>query len=190
MGLFSEESLGPLYIVTEKFGPGHPEWAGYIEWSALRQVREIVSLDSMLCESVVDGPSGEDWSYIVNENFMLDYFTDLPYLLERAGSVAGRNVLCVFRNPAAPPAAPEGFRFIGYDLIDVLGTVSALVNCGGFPNAFSNEELSSFGLIDSFERAYEIQRALREQYPGGEHSRCHVYAVFRKDDAWQRTRDR
>ncbi len=183
MELFREDPIGPLYVVTEKFGPSHPKWAGYIEWSGLKQVREIVSLDSMLCETVVDGPADDDWPHIVNENFMLHYFTDLPYLLKRAGSVSGRNLLCIFRNPSEPPAAPDGFRLLGYDLVDVLGSVSALVNCGGFPNDFSNEELSSFGLIDSFDRAYEIQRALREHYRGGEHSTCHVYAMFRKDDA-------
>src|SRR5947207_3145687 len=136
----------------------------------------------MLCKPVVDGPKDEDWSSIVNENFMLDYHTNLPHLLERAGTTAGRNVLCVYRNPPAPPQPPPGFVFVGYDLVDVFGGVSALVNCGGFPKAFSSQELSQFGLVDSYDRAFRIQRVLREEYPGGEHSNCHVFAVFRLDE--------
>jgi hypothetical protein len=180
--MYRDDPMGPLYVVTEKFDATRSDWAAYVESSGLEHVREIVSLDSILCERVVDGPIASDWPHIVNEDFMLDYFTDLPHLLERAGSVKGRNVLCVFRNPTAPPAAPSGFAFIGYDLVDVLGGISALVNCGGYPDAFANEELSGYGLIDSFERAYEVRRALREKYPNGEHSNCHVFAVFRRDE--------
>ena len=182
--LHSDAPLGPLYIVTERFDASRgEEWAGYLRWSGLTQLREVISLDSMLCEPVVDGRTDEDWSHIVNENFMLDFFTDLPYLLQRVESLKDRNLLCVFRNPPSPPTAPAGFDLIGYDLVDVLGTVSALVNCGGYPDAFANDELSIYGLIPSHERAFQIQRNLREKYPNGEHSNCHVFAVFRKNDA-------
>ena len=174
-----DEALGPLYIVTEKFDPSHPDWKGYVEWSGLGQVREIVSLDSSLCPAVVDSPAAGDWPHIVNEDFMLQYFTDLPHLLQRTGSLENRNVLCVFRNPAADPEPPAGFELMGYDLVDVFGGVSALVNCGGVPEAFANSELSRHGLVGSFDRAHEIQHALREKYPDGEHSNCHVFAVFR-----------
>lgn len=179
-----EEPLGPLYLVTRRFDPSRgDEWARFVAWSGLRQLREVVSLDAMLCERVVEGPIAADWPHIVNEDFMLDYFVDLPYLLGRAGPLAGRNLLCVFRNPPVAPAAPAGFRFAGYDLVDVLGGVSALVNCGGFPEAFSNDELSPLGLVESHRRAFEIRASLREKYPGGEHSTCHVFAIFRSERA-------
>jgi hypothetical protein len=176
--------LGPLYVVTRRFDPSRGEdWTRYVAWSGLRQLREVVTLDAMLCERVVAGPIAADWPHIVNEDFMLDYFVDLPHLLGRAGSLEGRNLLCVFRNPPEPPDAPAGFRFAGYDLVDERGGVSALVNCGGFPEAFSNDELSPLGLVESHARAFEIRVSLREKYPRGEHSSCHVFAIFRREQA-------
>ena len=77
--------VGPLYIVTERFDPGRgDDWQKYISWSGLTQLHEVVSLDSILCPKVIDEILPEDWHHIVNEDFMLDYFTDLDYLLQRA----------------------------------------------------------------------------------------------------------
>jgi hypothetical protein len=180
--------MGPLFIVTERFDPGRgDDWNRYIAWSKLHQLSEVVSLDSILCRYVVGEVLEEDWPHIVNEDFMLDYFTDLDYLLRRCGGVADRNLLCVFRNPEtqpSPPGGPPEFRFEGYDLVDVQGGVSALTNCGGFPLAFSNDELSSHGLLPSLERAREVQRALRQHYPREPHADCHVWCVFRAAEAF------
>lgn len=175
--------MGPLFIVTEPFGPESGEsWRRYLAWSALDQLTEVVSLDSCLCPPVVRGPLAADWDHIVNEDFMLDYFTDLDYLLGRCGGVANRNLLCVFRNPdvhPTPPAGPHHFRFEGYDLVDVQGGISALTNCGGFPLAFANDELSTHGLLPALERARDVQRALLQHYPSEPHAACHLWAVFR-----------
>lgn len=175
--------MGPLFIVTERFDPGRGEsWSCYIAWSGLGQLTELVSLDQILCPSLVKEIRDEDWPHIVNEDFMLRYFTDLDYLLTRCGDVQGGNLLCVFRNPARQPCAPAGrhdFRYEGCDLVDVQGDVSALSNCGGFPLAFSNGELSNHGLLASLERAQQVQRALRERYPDEPHADCDVWAVFR-----------
>jgi hypothetical protein len=81
----------------------------------------------------------------VNEDFMLHFFTDLDYL---RGEIAA--ISCVFRNPVAQPSAaqvPEGFEFIGYDLLAKDSGITALTNCRGFPKAFSNNELSEKGLL-------------------------------------------
>jgi len=129
--------MGPLFIVTERFDPRRgSDWHSYVNWSKLNQLTEVVSLDSCLCPPVVREIRDEDWPHIVNEDFMLDYFVDLDYLLRRCGGVADRNLLCVFRNPeehATPPSGPHDFRFEGCDLVDVQGGISALTNCGGFP---------------------------------------------------------
>ena len=45
----------------------------------------------------------------------------------------------------------EGFEFVGYDLVDIQSTASALTNCGGFQEVFSNNELSEKGLLKSHE---------------------------------------
>jgi len=178
--------VGPLYIVTERFDPSYGEvWDRYLSWSGLRQLTELVSLDPILCQPVVKEILPDDWPYIVNEDFMLDFFVDLDYLLRRAGSVTDKNLLCVFRNPSAhasPPANEHRFLFEGYDLVDIEMAASALSNCGGFSLAFSNEELSAHGLLPSLERANEVKRQLVRYYPDEHHAQCNVWAVFRAID--------
>jgi hypothetical protein len=61
--------------------------------------------------------------------------------------------------------------------------MSALTNCGGFPNAFANSELSQTGLLLDFHRAFEVQQLLRAQYPDEHHANCHVWAIFRLIEA-------
>ena len=173
--------MGPLYIVTERFDSGKKsEWDQYVSWSGLTHLREVVSLDSMLCPRVVDNILPDDWNHIVNEDFMLEYFTDLEYLLGRARSIDNRNLLCLYKNPTEHPAAPDSrFQFEGYDLVDVQGGVSALTNCGGFPLAFESDELNEVGLLPRFERAAAVGTALRSNYPNEHHAKCDVWAIFR-----------
>jgi hypothetical protein len=181
--LHESHVLGPLYIAVEPFDARRgDEWGKYVAWSGLSHVSEIVSLDSMLCPRVIDKIIDEDWPHIVNENFMLDYFVDLDYLLERAGPMKAKNLLCVFRNPEAqpkPPLDPVRFEFLGYDLVDVHGAVSPITNCGGFPDIFRGSELNTYGLIGSLSRAREIQNAMFAKYKGESHSETHVWGVSR-----------
>ncbi|MCA8953266.1 MAG: hypothetical protein KDE27_27390 [Planctomycetes bacterium] len=175
--------MGPLFLVTERFDPScGARWHDYVAWSKLTQLEEVVSLDSNLCPNVITEILDEDWGHIVNADFMLDYFTDLPYLLRRVGSVAGRNLLCLFQNPETEPSAPvdeHGFRYVGCDLVDEHGGISALTNCGGFPLAFANAELDASGLIPSLARAREVRQALRQHYPDEDHACCDIWSVFR-----------
>jgi hypothetical protein len=173
--------LAPLYIATERFDPakGVP-WDHYVTWSGLSQLRETVTLDAVLCPRVITEILPEDWNEIVNEDFMTDYFISLEYLMQRAGSLDGRNLLAVYKNPDQKPSVHHSrFQFEGYDLVDVRGGISALTNCGGFPLAFDNAELSAVGLLPSLERAQAVQRALRTHYESHSHGRCDVWAIFR-----------
>lgn len=173
----------PLFIVTDRFGPQRgAEWDRYIRWSGLSQLTEVVSLDDVLCPSVVGAPLPADWAHIVNEDFMLRYFHDLDYLLARVGSIEGRNLLALFRNPEVLPRPPrDGFQFEGFDLVDVQGGISALTNCGGFPLAFSNDELNDHGLLATLERANIVRDHLRRHYPAESHADCDVWAIFRAE---------
>jgi hypothetical protein len=175
--------MTPWFIATDKFEKSHPTWDKYIRWSKLDQLDEVISLDPMLCPPVLPDMKPEYWSHIVNEDFMLQFFTDLDYLRGEIKAIQRRNLLCVFRNPPAHPvsAVPNGFEFVGYDLVDIQSTASALTNCGGFPEVFSNNELSEKGLLKSHERAREVQADLRRQYPNEIHANCHLWAIFRGD---------
>jgi hypothetical protein len=179
---------GPFYIATNRLGPHKgEEWDRYVKWSGLTQLRELVSLDGMICPHVLAEIEDDFWPHIVRENFMLHYFTDLEYLLKRIADIHDLNLLCVFLNPTEQPIAPSSpvrFSFCGYDLIEVTGDISALSNCGGFPNAFSNSELNEVGLLSDLARAMEVQAGLREFYPPKHHSHsnCDVWAIFRAEE--------
>ena len=117
---------------------------------------------------------------------MLHFFTDLDYLRARTAAIPDTNLLCVFRNPSrhpAPPDAPVGFDFVGYDVVDIHGDISALTNCGGFPDVFSNDELNPYGLLATRDRAIDVQAALKTLHPDERHADCHVWAVFRASEA-------
>jgi hypothetical protein len=174
--------ITPWFIATKKFDKSDGrDWKKYIEWSKLEQLEEVVSLDPMLCPSVLPEIKPAYWSHIVNEDFMVGFFTDLDYLRGETAGVQRMNSLCVFRDPPAHPTSevPKGFEFVGYDLVDIEFTASALTNCGGFPEVFSNGELSEKGLLRSHERSRQVQTELRRLYPHEAHANCHLWAIFR-----------
>jgi len=72
---------------------------------------------------------------------------------------------------------------MGYDLVEDATQISALTNCGGFPQTFSNTELNAYGLITDFSRASEIRKRLPEHNPGDHHARCELYAIWRLVEA-------
>jgi hypothetical protein len=175
--------MQPWYIATETFTPRNGEsWTKYVSWSGLTQLDEVVSLDPMLCPTLLPEIKPEYWPHIVNEDFMLAFFVDLEFLLDQIAGIEERNLLCVYRNPPSGLALPAGamnFEFMGYDLVDVQASASALTNCGGFQDVFDNGELSSKGLLVSHARAFQVQSALRARHPEEHHANCHVWAIFR-----------
>jgi hypothetical protein len=175
--------MQPWFIATERFTPSSGEvWEKYVSWSGLRQLEEVVSLDPMLCPTLLPEVKDSYWPHIVNEDFMLNFFVDLEFLLDQVSEVREKNVLCVYRNPANPPTPCMGkirFEFLGYDLVDIHGSASALSNCGGFPDVFANYELSGKGLLTSHSRALQVQAELRAKHPKEHHADCHVWAISR-----------
>lgn len=170
------------FIATERFGPWNGEtWDKYVAWSGLTQLEELVSLDGPNCPTVLPEIKNDYWDHIVNADFLLDYFTDFDFLMAEVAAIENKNVLCVFCNPSEPPQAPAcgRFEFLGYDLIDRQGSISALTNCGGYPDVFANSELSRHGLLTDFERARTVQRDLRTRYPDSHHADCNLFAIFR-----------
>ena len=173
----------PLFIATLRFDSSDGErWNEYIRWAKIPALVEVVSLDMMLCPRVVLSIEEEDWQHIVREDFRLKYFYHLDYLQKRAEGTQRKNILGLYRNPdthitSAP--APGDFGFVGYDLIEEETQISVLTNCGGFPGVFKNEELNQFGLLQSFDRAAEVQCLLADRYPGEPHAQCEMYALWR-----------
>jgi hypothetical protein len=174
--------MTPWFIATERFIPDDGiRWDNYVKWSGLDHLKEVVSLDPLLCPSVLPEIKNHYWPHIVNEDFMLDFFLDYDFLKNELADVPRKNVLCVFRNPSQQPVAPPigDFEFLGYDLVDVHNGARALTNCGGFPDVYANSELSEVALLPDFKRAFEVQESLRSKHPEEFHANCHRWAVFR-----------
>ena len=174
--------MTPWFIATEPFiSNNEKSWRNYIRWSGLIQLQEVVSLDSILCPSLLPNIKDDYWPHIVNEDFLIRFFLDFDFLMTQVASIAKKNVLCVFRNPSQPPVAPAvaHFEFLGYDLVDKEASVSALTNCGGFPEVFANSELSCVGLLPELNRAREVQSRLRVLHPEEHHANCDLWAIFR-----------
>ncbi len=80
--------ITPLFIATERFDPSDGEkWLNYCRWANIPRLVELVSLDCILCRHLVKDFLDEDWKHIVCENFRLDYFYHLDYLLQRVESI-------------------------------------------------------------------------------------------------------
>jgi hypothetical protein len=175
-----------IYTARNRFGPSKgKEWLGYLRWSGLSHVREIVSLDHMLCPFAV-GFTDDLWDLVVNEDHMLDYFLELEPLLQRLPQEGEEvAVLALIRRPESEVGslAIPGFHFMGYDLMDGVVGNSALTNCGGFDEAFAGSELNDVGLLDSFPRSVEVRDKLKLKYPAEYHADCDIWAVFRMADA-------
>ena len=178
------------YTAVKAFGPEHAEeWAKFLEFSGLSQLTRVVTLDGMLCPTVIEELDPADWDHNIQQDYRLHYFTDLDYLLERVGPDFGAQILAVTLEPGRDcreALQDPRFRFSGFDLVDHEGGNSALVNCGGFPLAFRNDELSEYGLLTDYGRARTVQAALRQHYPDERHAQCDLWALWRMvsgDDA-------
>lgn len=173
----------PWFIAVERFGRADGSaWAKYVEWAKLDQVEELVSLDNMLCPTALRDVRDHYWPRIVNENFYLHFFTDLEFLRREleAENVKGARLLCVFRNPDKRPAVSaelSSFCFLGFDLIEAESGISALSNCGGWPE-LDNRELSKWGLLEDHTRARELQTILPRNHPEEPHANCDLWAIF------------
>lgn len=172
------------FTCRDRFDAGDGDrWAGYLSWLGRIDLARLVTLDSMLCPTLVTVEDDPDWEFVVQEDFMLDFFTDLGFVLDRAAPFPRHMVLAAAREPSAEDVSSfshADFEFAGFDLVDQQCCASALLNCGGYPDVFSIGEISAAtGLIQSRGRAFEIRRDLLRLHPEDDHADCHVWALWR-----------
>lgn len=172
------------YSAVKRFDPSCGEsWQNYVNWSGLTQLREVISLDSILCPTaiVIDKLTAEDWQYNVSENFKCHLFHDLDYLLRKMAGSDRVNVLALMQNPSEDELrsfSDDRFIFRGFDLVELQTGISALVNCGGFSKAFASTDLSDCGLLADHGNAMFVQKLLRAEYPDEHHADCDVWAIW------------
>ncbi|WP_293311887.1 hypothetical protein [Pedobacter sp. UBA5917] len=159
-------------------------WNDYIQWARLPHLTELVSLDGMLNEVLVkpDYNDATDWDFIhISDLYQTDLFTTVDYVFKRMIPGGKFNLLAVVVEPDKPcnDIPVDGYEFVGYELLDQDFSISALTNCGGFDESFLPSDLNAKGLIDNFEKAYEIKKLLIENNPEEHHADTNVIAVWR-----------
>ncbi len=58
-------------------------WSQYIEWSGFHHIQEIVSIDTMLCPSLIDTLIDDDWKFNIHADYRVYFFHNLEYLKRR-----------------------------------------------------------------------------------------------------------
>jgi hypothetical protein len=173
----------PVYVAKRRFGPASGEsWARYLAWSGLDHLCELVTLDTILCPTVPEELTPEDWRHNVAADYQTGYFRSLDYLRSRVAGETDPDILAILQNPSSADiewVTLPGFDLLGYDLLDVHGDVSALTNCGGWDGLVPGRELSPVGLLTELARAEQVRAALRVEHPGERHAECDVWAVWR-----------
>jgi hypothetical protein len=159
-------------------------WGKYIKWSRLEQLQELISVDGVLNEVLVNPnrDNKEDWKYIVvDEYYETGFYTSLEYVLEKMERREKFNLLAVVVNPEidCKNVALPDFEFVGYDLLDYAYDISALSNCGGFDETFLPTDLNQSGLIDDYQKAFDIKLQLLENNPEEHHADTNVIAIWR-----------
>lgn len=95
-----------------------------------------------------------------------------------------RQILAVRLDPEIEKAeflAGQGFAFCGYDLVEDMGDISAITNCGAaFAKAIPYEELNELGLIFDYALALKTREELRRIFPHEEHADCMLVEIWRK----------
>ena len=177
--------MTPYYMATTKLDPTSEGWDAYANWRKLPQLVEVVTIEDHYMP-LRNQLTVEDWASVASADEVGPplCFRDLERLqraIARISPTLPLNLLCVFREPTEPPIAPQSsFTFLGYDLIEDKTGVSAVTNCGGqFAAVIEDGEINARGLIDTFDRAKEIQRELPKSYPQDPHACCSLWAIFR-----------
>lgn len=173
-----------LYTARETFVKGDEGWEGYIKFSKLNHLTELVSIDNLLSSSIVEPiyENKKDWDFIFTINQCIqDFYLSLDYVLRRLETKDKFNLLTLGVNPTedCKNIGIDGFEFVGYDLLDQDYNISALTNCGGFDESFTSSDINEKGLVDDFTRAYDIRKSLLENNPLEHHADTNVIAIWR-----------
>ncbi len=173
-----------LYTAKESFYKGDEGWEGYIKFSKLNHLTELVSIDNLLSPPIVEPvyENKKDWEFIhIINQCETGFYLTLDYVLKRLETKDKFNLLTLCVNPSedCKNIGIDRFEFEGYDLLDQDYDISALTNCGGFDESFTSSDINEKGLIFDFTRAYDIRKSLLENNPLEHHADTNVIAIWR-----------
>jgi len=171
-----------FFTAIERFDPGNGDrWVNFTRGLGRTDLKRIITLDTSLCPTVIHPESANDWQFVAKEEFMLDFFTDADFVLQRIGGHRPSTVVAIARDPSREDIdgfpLPD-FEFGGFDVVDIQFTGSALFN-NRFPGLCDVTRLSQeSGLLKSQDRANRLRDTLHRRYPDREDANCYVWAVW------------
>jgi hypothetical protein len=141
----------------------------------------------MLNGTVFEPDRGEkgDWDFIIVDNlYETGLFNSLDYVMEKVKGKTKFNLLTVVKEPTEKCENIQipNFLFVGYELMDKDYSTSALSNCGGSDETFLPVDLNQYGLIDTFDKAYDIRDRLFKNNPMEHHADCYVFGLWRHNN--------
>jgi hypothetical protein len=177
------------YYAVERFSPkDNIAWNKYIEFSKLEHLKEVITLDGCLCPSIIDHSHDCNCEFVkwIDDQYCgAAVFNNLEWVIESVKLLESKQILLLSYEPDEyefQSFKPEGFTFCGFDLVDHIGGISALLNCGGFDKAFSSHDLSYQGLITNLNKARKIQELLCNEYPDEGHAQCQLWGIWRYEE--------
>ena len=174
--------MTPIFLACQKFDPSCGDsWSSYIEWSGLYHIQEVVSIDKILCPSLIDTLVDEDWDFNIHADNRLHCFHNYEYLKRRIRYDSSRhNILAVTERPNHVPTPIDGFALCGYDIVDSDHSISVLLNCRIFPPIYTAADLNQLGLVDDLDRITKIAETIRDTHPDDHHCcNCQVLGIAR-----------
>jgi len=168
-----------FYTIIESFSREDGDrWTSYCAWRGI-QFERFDSIDSILRPSLCQKPEKDDWSHIVNENFMLHYFTDFDYAAAKQTKI-GKGDLVGVEFHDHDEASQD---FLGFDLIDSYHDVSVLTNWGNDVEIV-NRAISKTGLIYTRASIEEVRRELLRSHGNDAHvAGCEIVSIYKSKPA-------
>lgn len=174
-----------LFTARQRFTPSRTKgWSSYIEFSGFTHIAEVVTLDYILCPDLIHDLIDEDWSYNVQVDYRITWFTNLAYLRQRISWRTGQDqLLAILETPTHIHTVPAGFKFCGFDILDDQDGNSVLTNCGQFTErdaGFTPSDVNQFGLLSNLDHANTVAAKLRSSFPDEPHcGNCRVWQIAR-----------
>lgn len=177
-------NINPIaYKISKRFDESNGQtWENYKVWKSIKAER-VISLDVGLCPGVIEKITTEDFKHRVYIEEFHDAFDSISWILQKVGQKKSNwQILAIQRIDSNNHKATLSgeFNFIGYDLIEIQTSISAITNCDGFDLAYSAVDLNINGLISDICNANKIASMLKEKYPNSNHADVTIWAIWEK----------
>ncbi len=153
-----------LYTIVQSFGLDDGDrWTDYCQWRGF-EFERFDSIDGILRSNLMGSPDDSDWPYIVNEDFMLHFITDMEHAFRKLAQIGKGDIVGVKLDDHEPGKS----SFLGYDILDGYFDVSLLTNWGNDITVI-NDSMELKGLVADFDQVNMIHQHLLSNYGNDAH---------------------